>query len=148
MAFSINFLPDPVSNLKPNEEASYGLITIGSFQERFIAPLHYWKTKDYENHWKIAINRIIKNEQQSCLITSMYDPQNANFIIWWPMYRLDENIHIQNNILFFNQLGKPFEINAPFSFVPNHEILTEDGEKISEWIISIKDLESFINNCP
>lgn len=144
MAFSISLLLEPVPDLEPGVKASLGLIKIGSFQERFSASLMYWNAEDYERHWKQAVARIIKSSAVSCLITSMLDPATANFIFWWPMYCEGDTVFIQNQILFLDQLPSPFDEHAPFSHVPERKILSEDGEKISEWFVSIKDLESFL----
>lgn len=145
MTFSISLLSEPVSYPELKEKACWGLITIGSFQERFIAALDYWDAADYVRHWKQAIHRIIQPSPNSCLITSMYDPATANFIYWWPMYRIVDTVVIQNQILFLDKLPTPFDPNSPFSYVPKHETVNEDGVQISEWSLSIEELKAFYN---
>jgi hypothetical protein len=44
----------------------------------------------------------------------MRDPSVANFIVWWPMYRVDETVFIQNQLLFLDQLASSFNEDAPF----------------------------------
>src|SRR5215211_3287823 len=115
MSFSIRFLTDEVSLPIAQEEVSIGEIKIDDFSERFRASLSYWDQKKYENHWKRAIEGIVDNTTStSCLITSMYDPSIANFIIWWPFYRVGNIVYIQNQIFFLESLQEPFNENTPF----------------------------------
>ena len=144
MAFSISLISDPLLELAPGEVASFGVIQIDSFQERFIASLMYWSVDDYKRHWKQAIERILHSSDVSCLITSMVDPAIATFIFWWPMYRVNETVLIQNQILFLDQLQSPFDEHTPFSFVPKRQTINEDGDVISEWSVRINDLEEFL----
>lgn len=143
MAFSIELLDEPVSDI---ESARLGLITIGSYVEHFVAAIDYWDVTYYRRHWKQALTRIVQGSETSALITSMYDPSVANFIYWWPMYRLGDTVRFQNHILFFNELQTSFDPNDPFRFVPERTIVNMDGEHISEWSASIADLESFLSN--
>jgi contact-dependent growth inhibition (CDI) system CdiI-like immunity protein len=144
MGFSIGLISDPVPDLDIGVVASLGVIQIGSFQERFIASLMYWSADEYKRHWKQAIERIFHSSKDSCLITSMADPASASFIVWWPMYRVNEIVFIQNQILFFDQLQTPFDERSPYSFVPKRRIMNEDGESISEWSVRIDELEEFL----
>jgi contact-dependent growth inhibition (CDI) system CdiI-like immunity protein len=144
MAFSIGLIPDPVPELDPGVVASFGVIQIGSFQERFTASLMYWGADDYKRHWKHAIERVLYLSDVSCLITSMVDPATATFIFWWPMYRMNETVFIQNQILFFDQLQSPFDERTPYPFVPKRTTINENGESISEWSVRINELEEFL----
>lgn len=139
MAFSIELLDEP-----DIESGRLGLITIGSYLERFVAPIAYWDVIHYRRHWRQATTRIVQGSLTSALITSMYDPAVANFIYWWPMYRLGDTVHFQNHILFLNELQTPFDPNDPFRFVPERLVINSDSEKISEWSTSIEDLVVFL----
>jgi hypothetical protein len=143
MAFSIDLLDEPAPD---NQSARFGLITIGSYVERFVAAITYWDVSSYRRHWQQAITRIVQGSVTSTLITSMYDPALANFIYWWPMYRLGHTVKFQNHIFFLNELDTPFDANDPFRFVPDRTITNSDGDKISEWSASIADLECFLAN--
>jgi contact-dependent growth inhibition (CDI) system CdiI-like immunity protein len=143
MAFSIELLDEPVSHI---ESARLGLITIGSYVEHFVAATGYWDVTRYRRHWHEALTRIVQGSVTSTLITSMYDPAVANFIYWWPMYRLGHTVHFQNHVLFLDELKTPFDPSDPFRFVPERMIVGMDGENISEWSASIADLESFLSN--
>lgn len=147
MPFSIALVNDP--NLRfPDFDpkvASLGIIEIGPYKERFIAPLMYWSVDDYRRHWEQAIERILFHQSDvSCLITSMADPAKSAFIFWWPMYRVNnKTVCIQNHILFFDKLQSPFDESNPFSSVPERRTINEDGDNISEWLVSIDEVRHF-----
>lgn len=143
MAFRIDLLDEPADDI---EATRFGLLTIGSYVERFVAATTYWDVTSYRRHWQQAITRIVQGSVTSTLITSMYDPAVANFIYWWPMYRIDDTVLFQNHILFLNQLETPFDPNDPFRFVPERKTVDSDGKRISEWSASIMDLEGFLSN--
>ncbi len=146
MTFSIKLLPDVVENIEEDIGfAVYGVITIGTFQEQFTTALSYWSVNDYEKHWKQALSRILYNANISCLITSMVDSNKHPFIFWWPMYRIENIIFIQNQILFFDQLLLKFNEQDPFSSVSERRILDDDENKISEWSVPVADIEIFYN---
>lgn len=142
MAFSIELPEEPTSDV---ESGRLGVITIGSYVERFVAATDYWDAPSYRRHWQEAVTRIVQGSVTSSLITSMSEPALANFIFWWPMYRVGHTVHFQNQILLLNELETPFDPNDLFRFVPERMIINRDGEKISEWSISIADLESFLS---
>lgn len=129
-----------------DELFAIGKIRIGSFSETFHVPLSYWTRDKYRSQWKAAIYKLIHGENKVALITSMYSPKNANFILWWKMYRIEENIHIQNQVLFMEDLDKEFDEENIYQFIPERRTLTEDGDSISEWIISLKDIIDSIGN--
>jgi hypothetical protein len=145
MAFSIDLLEESASEIKSGQEASWGLIRIGSHEERFVAAMDYWDATDYRRHWQQALTRIVKTSSTSGLVTSIYDPATANFISWWPMYREGVTVYFQNHILFLKDLAIPFDPDDPFRFVPSRTIVNQDGEKISEWSAPIADLESYLS---
>jgi hypothetical protein len=140
MAFSIGFLSCP----KRRANERYGRITIGRFQEDFIAPLIYWKSEDYERHWRDAVVRIVGRHRTSCLLTSIYDPATARFYFWWPMYRRGSRVFIQNHGLFLDQLDHPFDTNNVYGSVPRRITVNDEGERISEWETTVDDLRKFL----
>src|SRR5215211_3873361 len=144
MVFSIKWMPKSVVNPETHEKAGQGVITLGKFQERFTAPLDYWTAKAYREHWKQAIARIVQDSSVSCLVTSMYDPATANYIVWWPMYRVGEMVHLQNQLLFLENLPSPFVPSDPCLFVPERVTVNEEGEKVSEWSVPVQDMEIFL----
>ncbi|WP_193368588.1 hypothetical protein [Pelagibius marinus] len=126
------------------EKIALGSIKLGNFQEDFHASLSHWDQERYRSQWKEALERLVKGEDKSALVTSMYDPDKANFITWWPLYRDGDCVLVQNQLLFLAELAKPFSEAQPYKSVPRRETTTEDGEAISEWTIDLSDIEEFL----
>ena len=88
--------PSPVSRFcihlsdRPTSSGiAKGRIVLGGFEEPFHASLDYWSPADHRRSWQGAILRIVAGTTPSALVTSMAGPVVANFIRWWPMYRVD-----------------------------------------------------------
>jgi hypothetical protein len=144
MSFSIKLLEESVPTEEPKHQAQYGLITLGSFQERFIALTTLWTAEAYKAHWREAVRRVVETGADSCLITSVHDPSESHMLFWWPMYRAGDRVRVQNGILFFDQLDRPFRIENPYASVPPRRTVTEDGDILSEWEVSLPDLRRFL----
>jgi hypothetical protein len=124
-------------------EAS-GRIVIGDFTETFKIPLGFWDESDYHRSWRQAFQVLNANPRStSCLMTSMTDPNNSNFLVCWPMYREDEDVYIQNAIIFLDEIEGAFDPAAPWDYVGPRHGIDEDGNKISEWITSMDSLREF-----
>jgi hypothetical protein len=136
--FSIEFTPHAED---PMEAAMrVGVIRIGDFEERFESSTEFWSPARYESQWSEALSRLHQKSPRSCLITSITDPANANFIFWWPMYLVDQNVHFQNHALFFSDIEGSFDPDDPYRHVPQRSVTNEQGERISEWIIPFNDV--------
>lgn len=146
MEFSITFSACSVFNSEHNEKSASGIIKIGDFEEQFIASLDFWSLSDYRSHWFTALKRFQQGEVTSSLITSLTDPNNTNFITWWPIYKVNKTLHFQNQILFMADLKEPFCLDNPFAHIPERETHTDIGEPISEWSVPIENVIEFINN--
>lgn len=114
-----------------------GALEIGGGKEQFYASLSYWDREDYLCQWQYGVSRILSGYKKSAIVTSMYDPSSANFIFWWVMYLIGDNVHIQNHVLFLDELIVPFDESNIYSSIPEREIITDEGERISEWIIDV-----------
>ncbi|XZE20901.1 hypothetical protein SH449x_000793 [Pirellulaceae bacterium SH449] len=121
-----------------------GEIRIGGFFESFECSLEFWKASDYEAQWRRAINTIVCGAEKSCLITSMTNPASANFLFWWPIYRVDRVVFIQNQVLFLDECRKTFDLGKPEKWVPDRVSINEDGSKISEWSAPLTDLKEWL----
>lgn len=122
-----------------------GQITIGNFSETFTSSLSYWNKNDYLNQWLNTIKGAIeKNVFTGCLITSMVKPIKKNHIFCWPVYREKNKVYIQNRILFIKDIKGRFDINKISKYVSPHTKVNEDGDKISEWKVSVDDLKIFL----
>jgi len=115
-------------------------ILIDKYSEKVEVPLQYWKRERYREQWRGAIARIASGHTTACLITAMYDPRAANFIMWWPMWRQGERVFIQNQILFMDKIRTAFNEMEPHRSIPARAVVDEDGAKVSEWSVDIKDI--------
>lgn len=122
-----------------------GVLTIGDFNEKFQASLCYWDRTKYLSQWKEALQRLLSGESCTALVTTMYDPDSANFIFWWVMYLIGNKVHVQNHVLFLDELQRPFDEARLYSFIPEHNAQTEDGTPISEWLVEISEIEAFFD---
>ncbi|OOF01017.1 hypothetical protein BZG79_15505 [Salinivibrio sp. MA427] len=127
------------------EWVASGSLKVGSLTEDFHASLSYWDREKYLSQWKEALNRLLRGESRSAIVTTMYDPQTANFILWWVMYLIGGNVYVQNHVLFLDELTRPFDEQNLYSFIPDREEYTEEGELISEWVIKITDIKRCIS---
>lgn len=143
MNFSINLTVQEF--VDGGERFQVGEIQLGKFHETFMASLSYWTKLDYLIQWKVALIRICNGNDRSCLITSMFDPSIANFIFWWTLY-LDGNIvHIQNQILFLDELDKPFLELNPYESIRTRKTVSDEGDKISEWDVDVDDIKVYLD---
>ena len=124
-------------------EAS-GRIIIGDFTETFRVPLGFWSESDYRRSWRQAFEVLNADPHStSCLMTSMTDPRNSNFLVCWPMYRDGKDVYIQNAIIFLDEIEGPFDPAVPWSYVGPRHGIDEDGNKVSEWITPMDSLREF-----
>lgn len=123
-----------------------GRIRIGDFSELFRASLSYWSISDYLKQWEEGLYRLLFEHKQSCLVTSMYNPAVANFIFWWVLYPEGDTVHIQNHVLFLNELDTTFSLDNLYDYVSPREILSEDGNKLSEWSIGTEAIREFYDS--
>lgn len=117
-----------------------GKITIGDFCETIIVPIEYWTREDYERQWKEGIERL-KKHNTSCLVVTAFDKNTGGpFVDWWQLYRIEDTVFIQNGWLMLEAYQEvvgdaPFTHDTCYNFVEPRVILTEDGDRPSEWSV-------------
>lgn len=84
MNFLIKFLDKKIE--RESDIFQTGKITINNYSEMFHASLSYWNKSNYIHQWKQGIQFIIDGIDKSCIVTSMFDPKNANYIFLWSLY--------------------------------------------------------------
>lgn len=125
--FSVKISNDGINNAAALSAA----ITIDDFSEPLLIPTASWSPKDYKEQWKKAVYDLAENgEQETMLVTEMYDPEKANFINVWLLYKDGE-------------LGGSFDIKKLESYTPKRKTLSDAGEEISEWTTSISALRQW-----
>jgi hypothetical protein len=137
--FSISF-----ASQKSRGRVAIGTIAIGAFAERFEAPLDYWSREDYEAHWREAVSRIVGGHKRSALITSMIEPLNANFIVWWPMWRVGARVFFQEHLCFLDRLRGDRAFLFPYRHVRARGDHRRGEPRPSEWSTSATSLEGFL----
>lgn len=140
MSFSISFSLIRLQEQAEQNAYAPGQIIISEFEESFLSSLSFWTKTQYQEHWNEAVTRLIRGEEKSALITSIPELEYANFISWWPMWRVHNTVYIQNQILFLNELHKPFDVSHWFDFVEDRQTQSEDGVLLSEWSLTLDDL--------
>lgn len=124
--------------------ARFGEIKIGSFRETFLADVtSYWDEERYEAQWVKAVSCILVGER-SALITQITDPSTSNFIRWWAMYREGDDVKLQDEMIFLDQLSGPFDPGEVERFVRPRMTITEEGQEISEWSTTTSAVRAFL----
>ncbi len=152
--FKINILTDRPEIIR-DERSHIGEIVIGNFEEIFQIPLCFWRLIDYKKQWKSALEHI-KTHDSSCFIVSIHataknlinDPDDLDLQLFI-LYKVGNKIFIQNRFFGWLRLREtrkikklpPFDAKSCYSYLPPRETVTPEGEKISEWSISVSDLK-------
>lgn len=123
-----------------------GEIQLGEYRESFHAVTGYWSIQDYEASWTAALRRLLAGGEVSSLVTSLTDLQEATFVTTWPLYRSQEEVFVQNQILFLDELPAPFAPDAPWESADPRTTVDEEGRPISEWHITMTDVENFLDS--
>jgi CdiI N-terminal domain len=121
-----------------------GAISLKGGHERFESVLGFWELDDYKRSWIAGLRRLVSGASTSCLATSVTDPSSANFVEVWPLYREESDVYVQNQLLFLDQLPREFDPTEPWESVDPRSVVDEDGQRISEWRVSIDDIQEFL----
>lgn len=119
-------------------------IQLGEYSEELHIPVDYWSSDEYKRNWKKSLATGLEKRDHSLLITSMHDPVNLNFFSSWVIYYDKENSFVQNKIIFLEDFPK-FDLSMIENYIGIHEIINEDGFRISEWVVKTEDVISFYN---
>ena len=139
MSFSIGF--QGVTN---RENLALGRIEVGDFDEAFWSNLSYWGRSDYQRSWASALEVLESDEHAvSCLVTSMVDPSDGNFVVCWPLYRSGDKVFVQNSLVFLRELERGFEPDRLWLSVRPRRVVNEDGRRISEWAVDMASVRQF-----
>jgi hypothetical protein len=145
MSFSIAFTDEPPRYPydDPLMAAAIGALVIGETTERFESSLYQWNKEDYKAQWKNALNVLLKESNKAALIVTYESPEVSTHLEWWPMYRIGSTVFLQNHLLFYNQISGPFSVENAFSFLRDRESVNEEGQPLSEWRVSLSEIEEF-----
>jgi hypothetical protein len=123
-----------------------GELRLGEVHEYFQSVLGFWELDDYIQSWATGLRRLLAGASISCLATSVTDPASANFVETWPLYREGVSVYVQNRFLFLDQLTREFNPKAPWESIDPREVVSEDGQPISEWQVGLADIRDFLDS--
>lgn len=145
MAFKIHFVEDNSIEGFVRDSSRVGEIVIDDFHELFITPTDYWNEAQYINHWKQAVKDVLASDlSTSALMVSMHNPESAEFITCWPLYRENDTVYIQNRLIFTEDIKETFNAENIQNYIGKREKFNEDGDEISEWSTQVVELEEWI----
>lgn len=144
MDFHISLGHEVLSGSTLGNAAIAGEIVIGDHRELFEAFIGFWGPADYQAQWIEGCRRAAWDDRPSCLITSITDPAQSEYLRWWLLYPDRDVIFIQEAILLLRSTATPFSTHDPYVHIPPHRRRTEEGFDVSEWTISRDAVKAFV----
>lgn len=143
--FSINLSKELTDS--DDESGLAGSLFFDGVGEYFHAPTRYWDRDGYLSQWREAFQRLLDGNEISVIITVMYKPEEANFLTFWPMYRVGDTVYFQEMLLFLEELDEPFDENNIYKSIAPRDPAKSDKKiqgvhAVSEWAVSIKDIKA------
>lgn len=126
----------------PERRAIGATILIGSFREGLEIPIGTWNLADYFNQWKVAVERLTEFKISAFITSFSVDDKGDYGVIWWPMYLVEDQVQVQNQILM-NEINPDFDVASWWDFVDSRATTSDDGDKLSEWTTSVDDIGEF-----
>jgi hypothetical protein len=106
--FSIGFTDQPLEH--PYDDTSVpaapGRLVLGKSIEEFLANLSLWDKSDYESHWARELKGLFEGNLKAALVVSYDDPRAASNTEIWRVYREEELLYFQNQLLPYGNLSK------------------------------------------
>lgn len=143
--FSVRVVELPSSGERMSSlRGPIGRITINDFSETFLMDVSYWSVEQYLQNWHSALKELERSGgSTSCIVSSITDPKNSNFIVCWPMYRDGSDVYVQNHMVFLEEVEGEFDEERPWRHVRPRSVVDEDGVRISEWSTDIFQVINF-----
>jgi hypothetical protein len=122
---------------------SWGRITLGAFQEEFQAPLFDWAPGDYAAQWLEAARRLVEGAPVAVFLTHMMHPAAA-YHLGWPAWRQGERVYVQERLFLREHIEGVFDPEFPELHAGAHQEVSDEGVKISQWIVDLRDVNAFV----
>lgn len=147
MAFSIEFSDrlDEQPYDDPQIKAANGILVLGDDFESFLSNLGEWTRERYRTQWMRELSLLMGGASKVALITTYSSPEISSHLELWALYRDEEMVRIQNQLLFYDDLEANFSVENAREFLKNRETKTEDGAPISEWNVSFDEIKHFVD---
>ena len=107
-----------------------GVISAGDLTERFTCTPANGTVAQLAARWLAALQSLLAGADSVALV---HDPRFA-----WIVYREPEGCFIQQLM----------SLDGDFETIPPRETVTEDGERISEWAVSLSEIQRFVETQP
>lgn len=143
MTFSIGFTGERTDY---DPEAVIGELQLGQAIEIFHADLGVWGTEDYERSWMSALQRVVDGAAISDLITSMPDMQKAAWVDTWALYRVGDEVYVQNIGIIRGHPDINFNPETPWESIHPRITVDEDGLENDEWCVGVDDIREFLES--
>src|ERR1051326_4178063 len=144
--FLIEFTDEPLEF--PYDDTSIpaapGKVVLGKSTEEFVANLSLWSKSDYESHWARELKALVEGSSKVALVVSYDDPKASSNMEIWRVYRDGEWAHFQNQLPFYSDLPHNFEISKMSEYIQDREVITAEGNRLSEWDVAVRDIELFL----
>ena len=139
--FDIRFISDEPEIDDEGRVTLLGEVTLGDESERFLASLSIWTRENYEQQWRDAAQRLLDGHDRTAFFTSAFG-------MWWQMWHDGGDVRVQEQLLLserFALLPQPLDLErTPYELIEEYQRTTEDGEAISEWRLTFRDIERFV----
>lgn len=145
--FWIGFIKETFVPDEPGERGAFGLLRLGSWEERFVAHFDEWSKPTYSQQWRRALDRVLE-AKSSALVTDMWLPTHSSCLTWWPMWRFEDTIIFQNHLFFFEQHGvhdPGIEIEDLYRLVGPRQTHDPEGTPVSEWTVPVSAVLKFLD---
>jgi hypothetical protein len=130
--------------IEQDEDSRYyrGLITIGDYEESFLAASGLWDWQAYERQWRDAARRLLEHRDRTAFVTSFSHPDaHHNFV--WPAWYEDDIVYLQHRLLLRECLPSVLDVDRIHDIIGPRETVTEDGDEISQWTVPLADIAAF-----
>ena len=122
---------------------NWGRLTLGRFQDEFQAPLYEWAPGDYAAHWLESARRLLGGAPVAVFLTHMVRP-DAAYHVGWPAWREGDRVYVQERLFLREHLNGTFDPECPEVHVGRRQEVSDEGERISQWEVGVRDLADFI----
>lgn len=131
---------------KENKNFLRGKVVFRNFEEPFRTTNKFWSKDQYYTHWIKELKALINgNKLKTGLITDMQDPTSKHSCIdVFSMYKFESITYIQNRILVIEEMKEKFNPELIEQYIYDRQIYSEDGDKLSEWQVSVQDIKDFL----
>ena len=124
--------------------AQEGLLVLGNTLEGFSSNLGTWDQATYEEHWLSQLSLLVTGHRKVALVVSFTPPQVSDNLELWALYLEGEKVYLQNHLPWYSNLPPDFQVSLINDYLPEREVLTDEGRHISEWEISVRDIQLFL----